>query len=148
MEQVGQYVAGERDYANIKGGTGPLVYPGAHVYVYRTLYALTDEGRDVRLAQMLFAGLYVAVLLVVMACYRLAKVSWNSIRSILFPSPRVSFFYAYLASYQWWPCRVLSSFLITLCLFPSVIINGCCFISPGTRLTQPTQRSLPTSTPC
>lgn len=74
MEQVAQYVAGERDYANIKGGTGPLVYPGAHVYVYRALYALTDEGRDIRLAQMLFAGLYVAVLLVVMACYRLAKV--------------------------------------------------------------------------
>lgn len=130
MEQVAQYVAGERDYANIKGGTGPLVYPGAHVYVYRALYALTDEGRDIRLAQMLFAGLYVAVLLVVMACYRLAKVSWNSIRLILFPSPRVSFSYAYLASYQWWPCKVLSSFLITLCFFPSVIIHSCLLHTP------------------
>ncbi|EOD46918.1 Glycosyltransferase family 58 [Neofusicoccum parvum] len=74
MEQVSQYLAGERDYTKIRGGTGPLVYPGAHVYVYRALYALTDEGRDIRLAQMAFGGLYVAVLTIVMACYRLAKV--------------------------------------------------------------------------
>lgn len=75
MEQVAQYLAGERDYTRIKGGTGPLVYPGAHVYIYRGLYSLTDEGRDIRLAQIIFAGLYVAVLTIVMACYRLAKVS-------------------------------------------------------------------------
>lgn len=75
MEQVAQYLAGERDYARIKGGTGPLVYPGAHVYIYRGLYALTHEGRDIRLAQIAFAGLYVAALVVTMACYRLAKVS-------------------------------------------------------------------------
>ncbi|EKG13022.1 Glycosyltransferase ALG3 [Macrophomina phaseolina MS6] len=74
MEQVAQYLAGERDYTRIKGGTGPLVYPGAHVYIYRGLYSLTDEGRDIRLAQIIFAGLYVAVLTIVMACYRLAKV--------------------------------------------------------------------------
>lgn len=74
MEQVAQYLAGERDYARIKGGTGPLVYPGAHVYIYRGLYALTHQGRDIRLAQIAFAGLYVAALVVTMACYRLAKV--------------------------------------------------------------------------
>lgn len=75
MEQVSQYVAGERDYTNIKGGTGPLVYPGAHVYIYRLLYSLTDKGRDIRTAQIIFAGVYVAALTIVMACYRLAKVS-------------------------------------------------------------------------
>ncbi|KKY26816.1 putative dolichyl-p-man:man cpp-dolichyl mannosyltransferase [Diplodia seriata] len=74
MEQVAQYLAGERDYAAIKGGTGPLVYPAAHVYIYRALYALTHEGRDIASAQIAFAGLYLASLLVVMACYRLAKV--------------------------------------------------------------------------
>ena len=27
MEQVSQYMSGERDYSKIRGGTGPLVSP-------------------------------------------------------------------------------------------------------------------------
>ncbi|CRK19305.1 hypothetical protein BN1723_017774, partial [Verticillium longisporum] len=74
MEQIGQTVAGERDYSKIKGGTGPLVYPAAHVYTYTGLYYLTDEGTNVLFAQFLFAILYLATLAVVMACYWQAKV--------------------------------------------------------------------------
>ncbi|KAJ2998231.1 hypothetical protein NUW58_g380 [Xylaria curta] len=74
MEQVEQYVAGERDYTVIKGGTGPLVYPAAHVYLYTALYYVTDKGRDIFLAQQLFAVLYMATLAVVMTCYWRAKV--------------------------------------------------------------------------
>ncbi|KAI0022381.1 glycosyltransferase family 58 protein [Xylariomycetidae sp. FL0641] len=74
MEQVAQYVAGERDYEVIKGGTGPLVYPAAHVYTYTALYRLTDEGKNIRLAQELFGVLYVATLALVMGCYWKAKV--------------------------------------------------------------------------
>uniref|UniRef100_L2GG64 Dol-P-Man:Man(5)GlcNAc(2)-PP-Dol alpha-1,3-mannosyltransferase n=1 Tax=Colletotrichum fructicola (strain Nara gc5) TaxID=1213859 RepID=L2GG64_COLFN len=74
MEQVAQFVSGERDYTKIKGGTGPLVYPAAHVYTYTGLYYLTDEGKDIFLAQQLFAILYLATLAVVMACYWKAKV--------------------------------------------------------------------------
>ncbi|KAI0913242.1 glycosyltransferase [Ustulina deusta] len=74
MEQIEQFVAGERDYAVIKGGTGPLVYPAAHVYLYTGLYYVTDKGRDIFLAQQLFAVLYMATLAVVMACYWRAKV--------------------------------------------------------------------------
>ncbi|TDZ31375.1 Dol-P-Man:Man(5)GlcNAc(2)-PP-Dol alpha-1,3-mannosyltransferase [Colletotrichum spinosum] len=74
MEQVAQFVAGERDYTKIKGGTGPLVYPAAHVYTYTGLYYLTDEGKNILLAQQLFAILYLATLAVVMACYWKAKV--------------------------------------------------------------------------
>ncbi|CAJ2514185.1 Uu.00g023040.m01.CDS01 [Anthostomella pinea] len=74
MEQVAQYVAGERDYTLIKGGTGPLVYPAAHVYTYTALYHMTDEGKDIFLAQQLFAVLYMATLALVMACYWKAKV--------------------------------------------------------------------------
>ncbi|KAI1180694.1 glycosyltransferase [Nemania sp. FL0916] len=74
MEQVEQYVAGERDYTVIKGGTGPLVYPAAHVYLYTALYHITDKGKDIFLAQQLFAVLYMATLAVVMACYWRAKV--------------------------------------------------------------------------
>ncbi|KAF2143765.1 glycosyltransferase family 58 protein [Aplosporella prunicola CBS 121167] len=74
MEQVAQYIDGERDYTQIKGGTGPLVYPGLHVYIYRLLYGLTGQGRDIFSAQLIFAVLYLGTLAVVMACYRRAKV--------------------------------------------------------------------------
>ncbi|KYK59123.1 Glycosyltransferase, ALG3 [Drechmeria coniospora] len=73
MEQVAQFVAGERDYSSIKGGTGPLVYPAAHVYTYTGLYYLTDGGKNILLAQQLFAILYMATLALVMLCYRQAK---------------------------------------------------------------------------
>jgi alpha-1,3-mannosyltransferase len=75
MEQVAQYVKGERDYTVIKGGTGPLVYPAAHVYTYTALYHVTDEGRNILRAQQLFAVLYMATLALVMAVYWKAKVS-------------------------------------------------------------------------
>jgi alpha-1,3-mannosyltransferase len=74
MEQVTQYVFGERDYTLIEGGTGPLVYPASHLYIYTGLYYLTNEGKDIFLAQVLFAILYIATLGVVMACYWQAKV--------------------------------------------------------------------------
>ncbi|ROT42923.1 ALG3-domain-containing protein [Sodiomyces alkalinus F11] len=74
MEQVSQIVAGERNYSNIWGSTGPLVYPAGHVYVYTGLYYLTNEGKNILLAQWLFAGLYLATLAAVMACYWQAKV--------------------------------------------------------------------------
>ncbi|EAW13064.1 dolichyl-P-Man:Man(5)GlcNAc(2)-PP-dolichol alpha-1,3-mannosyltransferase [Aspergillus clavatus NRRL 1] len=72
MQQVSLYLSGERDYTLIKGSTGPLVYPAAHVYIYSILYYLTDEGRDILLAQILFAIPYLATLAVVMSCYRQA----------------------------------------------------------------------------
>jgi alpha-1,3-mannosyltransferase len=80
MHQVAQFIAGERDYTKIKGGTGPLVYPAAHVYIYTALYKLTEGGTNIFLAQQLFAGLYLATLALVMRCYWQAKVteSFNS----------------------------------------------------------------------
>ena len=74
MEQVAQFVKGERDYTKMEGRTGPLVYPAAHVYTYTGLYYLTDEGKDIFLAQHLFAILYMVTLGVVMLCYWQAKV--------------------------------------------------------------------------
>jgi alpha-1,3-mannosyltransferase len=74
MEQVKQYDNGERDYMQIKGGTGPLVYPAAHVYVYWALYHITDKGTNILLAQRMFGVLYLSTLSIVMACYRRAKV--------------------------------------------------------------------------
>jgi hypothetical protein len=74
MEQVEQYVNGEHDYTKIKGGTGPLVYPAAHVYIYWILYHVTDKGKDILLAQRIFGVLYLGTIGTVMACYRRAKV--------------------------------------------------------------------------
>lgn len=74
MEHVAQVLSGERDYTRIEGGTGPLVYPAAHVYIYTGLYHLTNEGKNILLAQQLFAALYMATLAIVMACYWQAKV--------------------------------------------------------------------------
>lgn len=73
MQQVEQYLGGERDYTMIKGNTGPLVYPAAHLYIYSALYRITDRGNDILVAQIIFAGLYLGVLSLVMACYRMAK---------------------------------------------------------------------------
>ncbi|KAL1967892.1 hypothetical protein VTN77DRAFT_2309 [Rasamsonia byssochlamydoides] len=73
MQQVSLYHAGERDYTAIKGDTGPLVYPAAHVYIYSFLHGVTDQGRDIAFGQVLFAGLYILTLATVMACYVRAR---------------------------------------------------------------------------
>jgi alpha-1,3-mannosyltransferase len=77
MEQIEIYLKGERDYKNITGSTGPLVYPAAHVFIYRLLYHLTDHGRDIKRAQYIFGGIYLLALAVVMQCYRAAKVPFG-----------------------------------------------------------------------
>jgi alpha-1,3-mannosyltransferase len=84
MQQVEQYRSGERDYAMIKGGTGPLVYPAGHVYIYSALYELTLQGRDIPAAQAAFAGVYLLTLGVVGMCYREARVwGFSIIESVM-----------------------------------------------------------------
>jgi hypothetical protein len=78
MEQIAIFNKGERDYKLIEGGTGPLVYPGAHVLIYRILYWLTDKGTNLQLAQYIFALVYLCTLAVVLQCYRNAKVCFCS----------------------------------------------------------------------
>jgi alpha-1,3-mannosyltransferase len=74
MEQIEIYLKGERNYYNIEGSTGPLVYPGLHVYIYRLLHVLTDHGKNIIVGQVIFALLYLGTLAVVMSCYRRARV--------------------------------------------------------------------------
>ncbi|KAK9235426.1 ALG3 protein-domain-containing protein [Lipomyces kononenkoae] len=73
MEQVELYLEGERNYARIRGGTGPLVYPAGHVYIFSVLYKLTGNGKNILLAQIIFAALYLATLAVVFKLYIKAK---------------------------------------------------------------------------
>ena len=74
MQQIEIYLKGERDYKKIVGGRGPLVYPGDHVWIYKQLYRLTDQGRDIQRAQYIFALVYLLTLGIVIQCYRKAKV--------------------------------------------------------------------------
>ncbi|XP_022770932.1 dol-P-Man:Man(5)GlcNAc(2)-PP-Dol alpha-1,3-mannosyltransferase isoform X2 [Durio zibethinus] len=41
MSQVSGFLGGERDYKNLKGDTGPLVYPAGFLYVYSAIRYIT-----------------------------------------------------------------------------------------------------------
>ena len=70
MEEVETYMAGERDYLQIRGGTGPLVYPAGFLYLYQWLRHLAGgDGSDILAAQYAFAALYVVNSAVVLGLY-------------------------------------------------------------------------------
>ncbi|KAI9909357.1 hypothetical protein PsorP6_014770 [Peronosclerospora sorghi] len=50
MQQVELFKGGERDYMNIRGDTGPLVYPAGFLYVFSLLHSVTDDGQNIRRA--------------------------------------------------------------------------------------------------
>ncbi|KYO30411.1 dol-P-Man:Man(5)GlcNAc(2)-PP-Dol alpha-1,3-mannosyltransferase [Alligator mississippiensis] len=98
MAEVEGVANGTLDYTQLKGDTGPLVYPAGFVYIFLGLYYVTGRGTDIRLAQHLFAGLYLATLVLVFRIYgRTRKV------------PPYVFFFMCCASY-----RVHSIFLLRL----------------------------------
>jgi alpha-1,3-mannosyltransferase len=47
MQEVEGFLSGERNYMNLQGDTGPLVYPAGFVYVFVALRSLTDAGTNV-----------------------------------------------------------------------------------------------------
>ena len=40
-KQVDGFIEGERDYSNLKGDTGPLVYPAGFLYIYSAIQYVT-----------------------------------------------------------------------------------------------------------
>eukprot|EP01127_Copromyxa_protea_P001453 TRINITY_DN1143_c0_g5_i1.p1 TRINITY_DN1143_c0_g5~~TRINITY_DN1143_c0_g5_i1.p1 ORF type:complete len:414 (+),score=64.06 TRINITY_DN1143_c0_g5_i1:166-1242(+) len=70
MDEVEGVYNGTYDYTQLKGDTGPLVYPGGFVVVYYLLYLITDFGKDILLGQYLFMGLYLAVAAIVLVLYK------------------------------------------------------------------------------
>ncbi|OXB82443.1 UNVERIFIED_CONTAM: hypothetical protein H355_000701 [Colinus virginianus] len=98
MQEVEGFANGTRDYTQLRGDTGPLVYPAGFVYLFLGLYYATGRGADVRLAQHIFAGLYLLNLLLVFRIYcRTCKV------------PPYVFFFMCCASY-----RIHSIFVLRL----------------------------------
>lgn len=49
MQEVEGVANGTLDYLELRGDTGPLVYPGGFVGVFSALYWLTDRGADIGL---------------------------------------------------------------------------------------------------
>ncbi|XP_069720517.1 dol-P-Man:Man(5)GlcNAc(2)-PP-Dol alpha-1,3-mannosyltransferase isoform X2 [Phaenicophaeus curvirostris] len=98
MQEVEGFANGTFDYSQLKGDTGPLVYPAGFVYIFLGLYYATGRGTDIHLAQYLFAGLYLLNLLLVFRIYcRTNKV------------PPYVFFFMCCASY-----RIHSIFVLRL----------------------------------
>ncbi|CAJ1878282.1 unnamed protein product [Sphenostylis stenocarpa] len=67
MSQVSGFLQGERDFRNLKGDTGPLVYPAGFLYIYSAFQYLTQG--QVYPAQILFGVLYVINLAIVLAIF-------------------------------------------------------------------------------
>ncbi|MCO5579561.1 hypothetical protein L7F22_033418 [Adiantum nelumboides] len=72
MSQVDGFLGGERNYSNLRGDTGPLVYPAGFLYVYTAIQYVT--GGIVSNAQVVFGFLYILNLGIVLAVYLQAKV--------------------------------------------------------------------------
>ncbi|XP_015582523.2 dol-P-Man:Man(5)GlcNAc(2)-PP-Dol alpha-1,3-mannosyltransferase [Ricinus communis] len=67
MSQVTGFLQGERDYSNLKGDTGPLVYPAGFLYIYSAIQYIT--GGEVYPAQIFFGLLYIINLGIVLFIY-------------------------------------------------------------------------------
>ncbi|ELU39523.1 ALG3 domain-containing protein [Rhizoctonia solani AG-1 IA] len=76
MIQTDLYLAGERDYSQITGPTGPLVYPAGHVHIHHLLHNLTQGGslKYLPKVQELYAGLYLLTMALTFLVYRRAGI--------------------------------------------------------------------------
>ncbi|XP_030219824.1 dol-P-Man:Man(5)GlcNAc(2)-PP-Dol alpha-1,3-mannosyltransferase [Gadus morhua] len=98
MDEVEGVINGTYDYKELKGDTGPLVYPAGFVYIFTALYYVTSHGVNIRLAQYLFAAFYLITLLLVFRIYNRTK-----------KVPPYVFFFVCCASY-----RIHSIFVLRL----------------------------------
>ncbi|KAG8581743.1 hypothetical protein GDO81_007786 [Engystomops pustulosus] len=98
MDEVEGVLNGTYDYTKLQGDTGPLVYPAGFVYIFSAFYYLTEHGSNIRVAQYIFAVLYLLTLFLVFRIYIVTK-----------KVPPYVFFFMCCASY-----RVHSIFLLRL----------------------------------
>ncbi|KAI4498497.1 hypothetical protein M0802_006432 [Mischocyttarus mexicanus] len=73
MQQVEGFLNGTFDYSNLRGDTGPLVYPAGFLYIFSALYYITEHGRQIKTAQYIFAFLYILLLVLVFRIYSKTK---------------------------------------------------------------------------
>uniref|UniRef100_A0A7S1KNQ2 dolichyl-P-Man:Man5GlcNAc2-PP-dolichol alpha-1,3-mannosyltransferase n=1 Tax=Percolomonas cosmopolitus TaxID=63605 RepID=A0A7S1KNQ2_9EUKA len=82
MQEVDGFMKGDWDYANLRGDTGPLVYPAGFLYIFTVLRVLLSNG-NIRQFQYFFMLLYVAFIGVVLGIYRRATKDSKSLRETL-----------------------------------------------------------------
>lgn len=73
VQEVEGFINGTFNYYELKGDTGPLVYPAGFVYIYSFLYAITSKGTNIQLAQYIFIGIYLFFMATVFAIYNKTK---------------------------------------------------------------------------
>lgn len=69
MQECEGFLNGTLDYSQLRGDTGPLVYPAGFVYIYSLFYFLTGHGENIRLAQYIFISIYLLQLCLVLRIY-------------------------------------------------------------------------------
>ncbi|RLN96915.1 hypothetical protein BBJ28_00003375 [Nothophytophthora sp. Chile5] len=74
MQQVEAFKAGERDYVNIRGDTGPLVYPAGFFSTPISNMTMALLLLPVTTAQYIFLGFYLIMIATVLAIYYRARV--------------------------------------------------------------------------
>jgi alpha-1,3-mannosyltransferase len=134
MVQTGLYLKGEHDYSKISGPTGPLVYvsllytwlrllttyhfryPAGHVRIHQVLYALTNGGKNMRLAQHIYGALYIATLALTCAIYRKARAVPNWLLILLPLSKRLHSIHALRMFNDCWVV-LLSQLAILACQY-------------------------------
>ena len=79
MQEVSMWQDGQRDYMQIYGGTGPLVYPAGFLYMYGFFKWLTSGGSNVVVGQYLFCALYILNAAIILTMYNLLGRSMYSL---------------------------------------------------------------------
>ena len=130
MQQIEVYESGVRNYYKIEGDTGPIVYPAGHVYLFEFLRNLSDAGKSILTAQVIFGFFYSLTLLIVFRNGKLAGVPvWLLSLSIL-SRRTISLFV--LRLFNDGPCVLLSHVCVYLlmrrkwalaCLFLSLAVS-------------------------
>eukprot|EP00112_Aurelia_sp_Birch-Aquarium-sp1_P018272 Seg434.6 transcript_id=Seg434.6/GoldUCD/mRNA.D3Y31 product=Dol-P-Man:Man protein_id=Seg434.6/GoldUCD/D3Y31 len=116
MEEVEGFVNGTYDYYQLKGATGPLVYPAGFVYIFTGLYYVTSYGANIRLGQYIFAALYMAFLVAVFYLYQKGNIV-----------PPFALFFMCCASYRIHSIFVLRLFNDPVAMF-LFYVSVCCMI--------------------
>lgn len=70
MQEVEGFLNGTLDYKELKGDTGPLVYPAGFVYFYTAFYYITSKGSNIHLAQYIFLFIYIVQLYLTYEIYK------------------------------------------------------------------------------
>lgn len=106
QEVAGVIKSSQFDYKQLRGATGPLVYPAGFVYVYSLLYFLTREGSNIFAAQIVFAILHSLTLGLTLAIYYKCRIDQ--------PDRNQSRFPLYIIAFLLLSRRVMSLFVLRL----------------------------------